>query len=97
MVKRPMEGGIRMIDEEWMSANPGIGSCDALGTYAGDRIEELESEIKRLREIEEAAREYRQASLNSMQTRIYGYELHTHEEKIAATKLDALLGKGEAK
>ena len=45
---------MRMTDEEWMTANPGVGSCDAPGTYTGDRIEELEEEIKRLRRIEKA-------------------------------------------
>ncbi len=47
-----------MTDEKWIAANPGVGSCDAPGTYTGDRIEELEAEIKRLREIEAAARQY---------------------------------------
>lgn len=114
-----------MTDEEWMAANPGVGSCDAPGTYTGDRIEELEEEVTRLRrmlgytdatddersrfgaiqvrldewermrEIKEAAQEYRKANLNSMQTKVYGYELLSHDEKVAATKLDTLLAKGE--
>ncbi len=40
-----------MTDEEWMSANLGPLSSDAPGTYTGDRIEELEEEIKRLRRM----------------------------------------------
>ncbi len=94
-----------MTDEERTAANTSVGSCDEPGTYTGDRIEELEEEVKRLREIEEAVREYQQAVMNAFQARAFRSGSVTKEGVAVALdvhakahrRLDALLRRGETK
>lgn len=146
---------LKVIDEESLSANLGPLTPDAPGTYTGDRIEELEEEIKvlnarcekitddamtrlneqeaeiaqlrrmlnytdatddersrfgaiqarldewdRLREIESAAREYKEAVANAFQVHAFGPGSVTEEGVVEALdvhakahrKLDVLLG-----